>query len=239
MLLALAVCSLVTAQKRPVTLESLANSRGRGTLSPVWSPAGNQFIYTSEDTLHLVDCPADKDTELIRLSKLRSSAVKPPQPGAFDWTNRRVAAEPVQWFPSGRELLVSEGGDLFIVPIVVSNTSSAFTQLTSTAEAEEDAKLSPDGKLVGFRRGPDLYVLRIHDRKLTRLTNNGSPTLLNGEMDWVYPEELELPTAWWWSPDSLARRIHAIRHQPRAHFPAGVSAQRYRQAGAGALSPAR
>ena len=39
-------------------------------------------------------------------------------------------------------------------------------------------------------------------RKETRLTADGSPTLLNGELDWVYPEELDLSTAYWWSPDS-------------------------------------
>ena len=27
-------------------------------------------------------------------------------------------------------------------------------------------------------------------------------TLWNGELDWVYPEELDLSTAHWWSPDS-------------------------------------
>jgi dipeptidyl-peptidase-4 len=198
-LLALGLASLATAQKRPVTLESLKD-RGPGGIAPVWSPDGDRFVYTSEDSLHLVDCAAAKDTELIRLTRLRGSAVKPKESGIFDWTNRRVANEPVQWFPSGKQLLVSEGGDLFVVP--VPDSGSPFTQLTATPEVEQDAKLSPDGKSVAFRRGPDLYVLRIQDRKLTRLTTDGSSTLLNGEMDWVYPEELELPTAWWWSPDS-------------------------------------
>ena len=35
-----------------------------------------------------------------------------------------------------------------------------------------------------------------------RLTTDGANTLLNGELDWVYPEELDLNTAYWWSPDS-------------------------------------
>ncbi len=39
-------------------------------------------------------------------------------------------------------------------------------------------------------------------RQVTRLTEDGNPTLLNGELDWVYPEELDLGTAYWWSPDS-------------------------------------
>jgi dipeptidyl-peptidase-4 len=201
LLLSLAVCPAIAAQKKPVTLESVAAARSRGSLAPIWSPGGDQFIYAEADTLHLMDCRAAKDNDLIRLAKLRTAAVKPNEAETFDWTNRRVAAEPVQWFPSGKELLVSEGGDLFIVP----TDGSAFTQLTSTPDVEQDAKLSPDGKLAGFRRGHDLYVMRLHDRKVTRLTSNGSSTLLNGEMDWVYPEELDLPTAWWWSPDS--RRV--------------------------------
>jgi dipeptidyl-peptidase-4 len=89
--------------------------------------------------------------------------------------------------------------------VAASGSGPGFTQLTSTPEVEEDAKLSPDGKLVGFRRNHDLYAMRVEDRKVTRLTTGGSSTLLNGEMDWVYPEELDLPTAWWWSPEG--RRI--------------------------------
>ena len=33
-------------------------------------------------------------------------------------------------------------------------------------------------------------------------TSDGTATLLNGQLDWVYPEELDLSTASWWSPDS-------------------------------------
>ncbi len=35
-----------------------------------------------------------------------------------------------------------------------------------------------------------------------QITHDGTPTLLNGQLDWVYPEELDLGTATWWSPDS-------------------------------------
>ena len=193
------------AQKKPVTLESISAGRQRVGFSPVWSPAGDQFIYTESDTLRLLDCTTARDTEVIGLSKLRALAVRTTDHERGDWTNRNVSAESVQWFPSRKELLVSESGDIFIVPLSPAADGPAATQLTSTPESERDAKLSPDGKLVGFRRGHDLYVLRLADRKLSRLTADGSATLLNGEMDWVYPEELDLATAWWWSPDS--RRI--------------------------------
>ena len=66
----------------------------RWRISAVWSPTGDKFIYREGDTLHLMDCASGKDSELIRLSRLRSVAVKTPEPATFDWTNRRVAAEP-------------------------------------------------------------------------------------------------------------------------------------------------
>ena len=42
----------------------------------------------------------------------------------------------------------------------------------------------------------------IATRKETRLTKDGTETLRNGIPDWVYPEELDLGTGFWWSPDS-------------------------------------
>ncbi|MFN7919071.1 MAG: alpha/beta fold hydrolase, partial [Bryobacteraceae bacterium] len=48
----------------------------------------------------------------------------------------------------------------------------------------------------------DLHSLDIASGKIVKLTRDGSPTRLNAELDWVYPEELALPSAHWWSPDS-------------------------------------
>ena len=38
--------------------------------------------------------------------------------------------------------------------------------------------------------------------KITRLTTDGSKTLINGTSDWVYEEEFGMAQAWNWSPDS-------------------------------------
>src|SRR5260370_20461591 len=90
------------------------------------------------------------------------------------------------------------GGGLLLSKVA----TGEWKQLTGTAEAERDPKLSPDGRQIAFRRQQNLYTLDIASRKETRLTHDGSPTLLNGQLDWVYPEELDLSTAYWWSPDS-------------------------------------
>jgi dipeptidyl-peptidase-4 len=68
------------------------------------------------------------------------------------------------------------------------------------------AKFSPDTRRVAYVSGHDLYVQtladRAEDRRITRLTQNGSPTLINGTFDWVYEEEFHLRDGFRWSPDS-------------------------------------
>lgn len=67
------------------------------------------------------------------------------------------------------------------------------------------AKFSPDGRKVAYVRANDLWVTDLVTGTETRLTTDGSPTIVNGTTDWVYEEELGLRDAFRWSPDS--RRI--------------------------------
>ena len=63
------------------------------------------------------------------------------------------------------------------------------------------AKFSPDGARLGYVRANDLYVERIDDGAVTRLTTDGSDTTINGTSDWVYEEELGVRDGFRWSPD--------------------------------------
>jgi dipeptidyl-peptidase-4 len=67
------------------------------------------------------------------------------------------------------------------------------------------AKFSPDGRRVAYVRENDLYVENLDDGRVTRLTRDGSRTIINGTFDWVYEEELSLRDGFRWSPDG--RRI--------------------------------
>ena len=189
----------LAAPKKPVTLEALAAAKAPTEPgSPVWSPDGKQFVYTEDGKLRLYDPSSGSKRDLLSLGALASAATPAPAAERHPFENRYVHDEDIQWLPSGKELLVSQGGDLFRFRI----DAGGWTQLTATPEPERDPKLSPDGTRVSFRRGHDLYVMELASRKITRLTDDGSPTRLNGELDWVYPEELEISTAYWWSPDS-------------------------------------
>jgi dipeptidyl-peptidase-4 len=186
------------AQKKPVTIDAIVNAPESPFGSVTWSPDGERFIHTVHGELSVYDIRSGKERSIIQLDKLQEAAVAPPAAPVFDWTNRRVGEHDVQWFADGKRLLVTAGGDLFIVEV----SKGHFEALTQTADVERDPKLSPDNRYVSFRRGSDLYAVEIASRKFTRLTASGSDTLLNGQADWVYPEELDLDTAYWWSPDS-------------------------------------
>ncbi|MGA2883193.1 MAG: S9 family peptidase [Bryobacteraceae bacterium] len=191
--------SSLFAQKKPVTIDTvMEQSRENETPHVVWAPDGKRFAYFQGGDLMLYDVPAKSEKTLLSLGPLQKAAVPIPEPQRFDWQNRRVSEDSLEWAHSGKQLLLSVHGDLFFFSL----DTAMWEQLTATPEAERDPKLSPDGSRVAFRRGHDLYTLEIATRQLSRVTDDGSATLLNGELDWVYPEELDLSTAYWWSPDS-------------------------------------
>src|SRR5262249_9775557 len=63
---------------------------------------------------------------------------------------------------------------------------------------------SPDGKYASFVRDHNLWLVSVADGKQRALTKGGTEEIRKGELDWVYPEELQIRTAYWWAPDSSA-----------------------------------
>lgn len=192
-LLALALSG---ADKKPVTLQNIP---APVRMPPItWAPDGRRFAWMEDKSLVQYEVASKKRKTLVALGPLEEKAVKAPRQEGTDWQNRRVAEQSFQWSGNGQEMLIAVQGDLFLLHV----DTGKWEQLTATAEVERDPKLSPDGHFVSFRREHDLYCLEVATKKTTRLTTDGSATLWNGELDWVYPEELNLSTAHWWSPDS-------------------------------------
>ena len=63
------------------------------------------------------------------------------------------------------------------------------------------AKFSPDGGRVAYVSRGDLYVQRLDDGAITRLTTGADSLHVNGMSDWVYEEEFSLRDGFRWSPD--------------------------------------
>ena len=238
-LLLLVVTALLPAQKAPVTLESLQDGM-RGPASSfapgrVWHPQGGRFVWIEGSRVMEWTRTSTEAKELFSFEAQEKNPVATVQEKAFGWENRRVQEERLQWSADGKMILLLLKGDLFLWD----STSGKISQLTATSAAEHDPKLSPDGTKVSFRRGFDLYVLEIASKKETRLTLDGSETRLNAMLDWVYPEELDLGTAHWWSPDSRQiaymqfdiGREHIYGHVDHLPIEAVSEPERYPKAG--------
>ncbi|MEM9827411.1 MAG: DPP IV N-terminal domain-containing protein, partial [Planctomycetota bacterium] len=91
-------------------------------------------------------------------------------------------------------------------------SAGVFDVLAMDASAFRDAALSPDGRRLGYSRNGDLYVMDTQNGAVTRLTDDGLETLLDGRLDWTYQEEIFGRgnfKAFWFSPDG--KQVAALR----------------------------
>ena len=86
----------------------------------------------------------------------------------------------------------------------------------SSAPAEL-AQLNPDGTQIAYVQANNLVLLKAIDSAPTMVTQDGSPTLLNGKLDWVYQEELYGRgnfKSFWWAPNGQAIAFLKIDESP-------------------------
>ena len=97
-------------------------------------------------------------------------------------------------------VIITKGNDLYL------SKSTDDIQLTNDSAKEINPILSPDGNYVAYTKNNDLYTVNIATKKETRITKDGSGTILNGYASWVYNEEIlgrgSRYRTFWWSPDS-------------------------------------
>jgi dipeptidyl-peptidase-4 len=120
-----------------------------------------------------------------------------------------LAIDNYLWSTGGKFLLVftntqrvwrqNTRGDYWVLSL----GSGRLTKLGGDAKPSTlmFAKFSPDGTRVGYVRENNIYIENVADGRITRLTDDGSRTIINGTFDWVYEEELDLRDGWRWSPD--------------------------------------
>jgi dipeptidyl-peptidase 4 len=75
-------------------------------------------------------------------------------------------------------------------------------QFTSAPDPSGDPKFSPDGSHVSYVRKHNLYVRPVSGKDEKQLTKDTGDDLFNGDIDWVYAEELGVRSNYFWSPDS-------------------------------------
>src|SRR2546423_8806640 len=109
-------------------------------------------------------------------------------PGVGNEDARRLANQTFYDLnPSETGALINFANDLFYYEF----GSDRAVRLTSNPDEEVGAGFSPDGRMISFVRGGNLYVEDLSMQRRERaLPGDGGPEILNGRLDWGYQEEL-------------------------------------------------
>ncbi|MGA8874098.1 MAG: alpha/beta fold hydrolase [Candidatus Korobacteraceae bacterium] len=209
-------CSLVTAQtvspapqgQKQLTIEEMnkpGGILGRGPENVQWSPDGTRVSFVQRNDsgdqgeLYYVDVATGKSAVLVASGKLATLA--PPASAIKDERKKEAAQRysiaAYQWAPDSKHLLFDSMGQLWLYSL----DNGTAVQLTSSNDESEDPKFSPNGDRISYVRKHDLYVRPVDGGAERQLTRDGSENLLNGEVDWVYEEELYTRSNYFWSPN--------------------------------------
>jgi len=215
-----------STQPVQLTIETIAGSdlNGRGPESVQWSPDGSKVTYVQRDEngehgeLWAVDAVTGAKSVLVSASKMASLAPPDNKIGnerEREW-RRRYGVAAYHWSPDSKYLLFDSSGQFWLYNF---ETGTAI-ETTSSPDPSSDPKFSPDGKNLAFLRKHDIWVRGIPEgaeRQLTRVGDNED--LLNGEVDWVYAEELDVRSNYFWSPDGKQIAFLQMNEKPVPAYP--------------------
>jgi dipeptidyl-peptidase 4 len=181
---------------------------GRLTRGLVWTPNGKQLSYfetqgagkEAKTELWVMDAASGERRRLVAADKLESILpADTSRPTQTTGLGRRAPSQ-YQWAPDGAGILF-QGPTALAWLDVKSQTGRALVSGKATLA---DPEISPDGHYVSFVRDHNVWLVNLSDGKERAITQGGTEKIRKGELDWVYPEELGIKTAYWWSPDSSA-----------------------------------
>jgi dipeptidyl-peptidase-4 len=213
------------APPKQLTIERIFTDGGVAGRAPEtieWSPDGTKVSFVQRDNsgehgeLWYVDTTSGEKKVLV--SDVKLAQLAPPTSRLHDEREkerlRRYHVAAYSWSPDSKHLLFDSQGQLWYYSL---ETGTAV-QLTSSPDPSEDPKFSPDGRHLAYVRKHNLFVHPVaegeRERPLTReerekdKNKDAAPekdeNLLNGEVDWVYAEELAVRSNYFWSPDGRA-----------------------------------
>jgi dipeptidyl-peptidase-4 len=207
----LASTALAQADSGRLTLDRLAHGEFQTqTYGPIRWTTGTSYTMlepsvSAKDAVDIVlyDAPSGKRAVLVPANRLVPKGEAGP-----------IEIEDFAWSPAGSQVLIytnsqkvwrqNTRGDYWLA-----DTATGALRKLGGPDAKPStlmfATFSPDGRAVAYVREHNLYVENVADGRITQLTTDGSPTVVNGTFDWVYEEELNLRNGFRWSPDG--RRI--------------------------------
>lgn len=233
----------LTAQTsgKPLTVEAIFDNPqvvGHEPPDPlVWSPDGRYLTYLDDGELMEVDGSTGKPRVLVSAQQLAKMA------GARDTETDRDHRERYkmagfQWAPDSQHLLIDQNGRLWLYDL---KTGTGHEVVNTGSASGDEPQFSPDGNYLSYVNNHGLTVVQLNqaDSKPAAVAPSPDATILNGEVDWVYLEELDVRSNYFWSPDSKQIAYLQTNESKVPEYPitdwipthAEVELQRYPQAG--------
>ena len=165
-----------------------------------WSPDGSRATYIGDDgDVMQIEAANGKLKKLLDHTKI--VALLNANISEKDRDHRARYDEPDYiWSPDSKQLLFDTNGELWLYNLA----NGVGLQVGNTGmQSGDDPKFSPSGQFISFVRNHNLFVQKVTEKDSAQaLTDSHDATILNGEIDWVYLEELNVRSNYFWSPDS-------------------------------------
>lgn len=206
------------AQEKMLTIDDIFDPDSKVDFS---GSAPSRLVWLDAD--HYLESRAVSGTRTRQLMKINAAtgeavpfydaakmeAAFAALPGLSKEAARQLANRPFyQMNDANTAALINYANDLFYYEFA----SNKAVRLTETPEEEVGEEFSPDSRLISFVRSNNIYVVDITSQRERALTNDGGAKVFNGQLNWVYQEELYGRgnfKGYWWSPDST--RITFLR----------------------------
>jgi dipeptidyl-peptidase-4 len=239
-LLFIAPAMLAQENAKALTVEGIFSHGGVMSTPPsgiAWSPDGQHLTYLDGGELIDLDPALKKPHVLVSRAKIAALAGGKVSEQDRDHRERYGMANYI-WAPDSKHLLFDSSGSLWIYDL---SNGTGIDVGHSGEGSGDDPKFSPNGEFISFIRNHGLAVVPLRQSGTPTVTVAASPNpaILNGEVDWVYAEELDTKSNYFWSPDSRNLAFLQMIEENVPEYPiadwipvhASVEKQRYPQPG--------
>ena len=184
-LILLAISSIFAQQLAPLTIEKIMRD-------PKWIGVSPSNIRWSANSKKIYFNWNPENAERDALFFITTTDLK-PQKASVD-EERQLVPEDGNWNKARTMEVYEKYGDIWLYNL----KKGGVRQLTNTTDRESGPVFSADGQSITYKRGNNLFQLRLNGAKLVQLTNFISkssaphPSKSNEQQEWLKKQQLEL-----------------------------------------------
>lgn len=187
-----------SAQKREITMADLKLSgelQGKRVAPSVSLADGEHYAMLEQQSIKIYSYKTGKEEGTIMdLDKIKDCPIEDIDGFEFSANEQKILV----YSNTHRIYRHSFEADYFVYDI-------HYNELKRVSEQglERNAQISPDGTMVAYVKGNNIYIKKFRYDSTSAVTTDGKENeIINGIPDWVYEEEFGMFSAMEWSADS-------------------------------------